>query len=98
VRWVVWLGVLYEFIVFCILLCDGVLDVCGYVHSYPFVGHSDVYGATKDAGVSGCMEVNETYLMQSMFLCILYAARDFPLYSTATATDRSLLHKAKVRN
>ena len=60
-RWVVWLGVLYEFIVFCILLCDGVLDVCGYVHSYPFVGHSDVYGATKDAGVGGCMEVDETF-------------------------------------
>ena len=60
-RWVIWLGVVDEFIVFCRALCDGVLDVVGYTHGYPFIGNSDIYCTTQDTWIGGCIEVDESF-------------------------------------
>jgi len=59
--WVVWLGVMDEFVIFCRVLCNGVLDARGYIHGCPSVGNSDVYGTTQDIWVGSCVEVDETF-------------------------------------
>lgn len=74
-RWVIWLGILNEFVILCRMLCDGILDVCGYVHGHPFVRGTDVYGATQNTWIGGCIEINKTFgefgNFFKIYICIL---------------------------